>query len=95
MLATNSNNTFKAFTEGSQNDMPSDKYIATYVWIDAEQGLRSKSRVLERRVINPSDAPVWNFDGSSTEQATGRNSDCWIKPRAVFKGNRFDRNLKS
>jgi glutamine synthetase len=28
--------------------------------------------------------PIWNFDGSSTEQATGENSDVYIKPIAMF-----------
>jgi hypothetical protein len=26
------------------------------------------------------DAPMWSFDGSSTEQADGSNSDCLLKP---------------
>jgi len=76
-------NTFKAFTAGKTT--PPDKFtIATYVWIDAGMELRSKSKVLESRVVKPADAPVWNFDGSSTEQAEGRNSDCWLQPVAIF-----------
>jgi len=76
-------NTFESFKLGPK--LPDSCVIATYVWIDAHQEVRSKSRVLQSRVEKPEDAPVWNFDGSSTEQATGRNSDCWIKPVAVFK----------
>ena len=31
------------------------------------------------------DCPVWNFDGSSTDQAEGSNSDMYLKPCALFK----------
>ena len=27
---------------------------------------------------------VWNFDGSSTEQSPGDNSDVYLVPRAIF-----------
>jgi glutamine synthetase len=30
------------------------------------------------------DLPIWNFDGSSTGQATGENSDVLIKPVAIY-----------
>lgn len=55
-----------------------------YIWLDGTQPtkkLRSKTRVIERNE-NPSlaDFPEWGFDGSSTNQATGDNSDCVLKP---------------
>merc|ERR1719181_2091543 len=28
---------------------------------------------------------IWNYDGSSTEQADGHNSEVLLKPRAIFK----------
>ena len=28
---------------------------------------------------------MWNFDGSSTEQSAGDNSDVYLVPRAIFK----------
>lgn len=31
------------------------------------------------------DLPVWNFDGSSTQQADGHNSDTFLMPRAIYK----------
>lgn len=36
--------------------------------------------------------PIWNFDGSSTAQAPGENSDVYLRPCAVYpdpfrKGN--------
>jgi len=30
------------------------------------------------------DLPIWNFDGSSTEQAEGSNSDVFLYPVALF-----------
>ncbi len=30
------------------------------------------------------DCPLWNFDGSSTNQADGSSSDCVLKPVAIF-----------
>ena len=34
--------------------------------------------------INIDDIPDWNYDGSSTGQATGRESEVIIKPKALF-----------
>jgi glutamine synthetase len=31
-----------------------------------------------------SDCPMWSFDGSSTEQAEGNDSDCLLKPVAII-----------
>mgnify|MGYP000001571194 CR=1 FL=1 len=28
--------------------------------------------------------PLWGFDGSSTQQAEGRSSDCVLKPVAIY-----------
>ncbi len=58
--------------------------MAEYIWIDGcapTRKLRSKARVVNVGK-NPSidDFPEWSFDGSSTEQAEGGNSDCIIKP---------------
>jgi glutamine synthetase len=54
-------------------------YQAEYIWIDGTQPfpqLRSKTRVL----ADGKTPPIWGFDGSSTNQAPGGNSDCVIKP---------------
>lgn len=54
-------------------------YRAEYIWIDGTVPtplLRSKTKVLE-----DGDTPgIWGFDGSSTNQAPGKNSDCVIRP---------------
>ena len=55
-------------------------YQAEYIWIDGTSPtplLRSKTKILKDDVTTP---PMWGFDGSSTEQATGDKSDCGLKP---------------
>lgn len=54
-------------------------YKAEYIWIDGAeptQKLRSKTKIIEDGV----EPPIWGFDGSSTNQATGENSDCVLRP---------------
>lgn len=74
--------------------------LAEYIWIDGTQPvaqLRSKTKVLDLPTLDPrlfqevdlEQIPVWGFDGSSTNQATGGNSDCILKPvRVVLDGGR-------
>ena len=50
-------------------------FKAEYIWIDGAEPtrkLRSKTRILE----DGAKPAIWGFDGSSTNQATGENSDC-------------------
>jgi len=58
--------------------------MAEYVWIDGEGGIRSKSRTLPKEVKSLDELPEWNFDGSSTGQAPGDNSDVYLRPKAFF-----------
>lgn len=58
-----------------------EKSIAEYIWIDAYNMLRSKSRTICDGIYCLTDLPDWNFDGSSTGQATGNNSEVIIKPK--------------
>jgi glutamine synthetase len=58
-----------------------------YIWLDGytpTQSLRSKTRVESDFSGNLEDCPMWSFDGSSTEQADGSDSDCLLKPVAIF-----------
>ncbi len=58
-----------------------------YIWLDGctpTQSLRGKTKVVKDFSGKVEDAPMWNFDGSSTEQADGSASDLLLKPVAVF-----------
>jgi len=67
------------------------KHILEYVWVDAGGGLRSKTRVVKleesMNIECIGSDPVrweWSFDGSSTGQATGTDSDVLIRPVALY-----------
>ena len=54
-------------------------YRAEYIWVDGTKPtakLRSKGKV----VPTGEAPPIWGFDGSSTNQAPGSNSDCVLRP---------------
>jgi glutamine synthetase len=54
-------------------------YQAEYIWIDGVQPtpmLRSKTKI----VADDAEPGIWGFDGSSTEQAPGDDSDCVLRP---------------
>ncbi|MGH9021417.1 MAG: glutamine synthetase GlnII [Acidimicrobiales bacterium] len=54
-------------------------YQAEYIWIDGTEPsreLRSKTKI----VADGKRPPIWGFDGSSTNQATGDKSDCVLRP---------------
>lgn len=61
--------------------------FAEYIWLDGKQPtrtLRAKGRMVSVAANpEPADFPEWNFDGSSTEQAAGDNSDCLLQPVRV------------
>ena len=64
--------------------------IYKYIWLDGytpEQSLRSKIQVAEQHgMLGTNDQPpVWSFDGSSTKQATGGQSDCVLKPVGSYR----------
>jgi glutamine synthetase len=53
---------------------------AEYIWIDGTEPtalLRSKTKILPGPTRT---LPIWGFDGSSTNQAPGKASDCVLKP---------------
>ena len=56
-----------------------DFYKAEYIWVDGTEPtakLRSKAKIIPLG----EEPPIWGFDGSSTQQATGDRSDCVLKP---------------
>ena len=58
--------------------------LVDYIWIDGNQNLRSKTRVLEGRIMFLKDIPKWNYDGSSTNQADGASSEIFLHPRSIY-----------
>jgi glutamine synthetase len=63
------------------------KHKLEYIWLDGykpTQSLRSKTMVVNDFSGKLEDAKQWSFDGSSTDQASGDNSDCLLQPVAVF-----------
>ena len=64
------------------------KYKLEYIWLDGYQpvpNLRGKTQIKEfAKFPTLKDLPLWGFDGSSTQQAEGRSSDCVLKPVAVY-----------
>nr|WNT94139.1 glutamine synthetase [Cyclina sinensis] len=66
-------------------DLPENKVMCEYIWIDGTgQGIRSKCKTVDSEPKTAEDCPVWNYDGSSTYQAEGSNSDMYLHPCAVF-----------
>ena len=54
-------------------------YKAEYLWLDGttpSARLRSKTKI----IADGETPPIWGFDGSSTQQATGDNSDVVLNP---------------
>jgi glutamine synthetase len=64
-------------------------YKLEYIWLDGytpEPNLRSKTKVLTSETEPELESlPIWNFDGSSTEQAEGNYSDCLLKPVKIIR----------
>lgn len=63
------------------------KYKLEYLWLDGYQpipNLRGKTRIASKAPTSLEDLPIWGFDGSSTQQAEGKSSDCILKPVALY-----------
>ncbi len=59
-------------------------YQAEYIWIDGTEPtplMRCKTRIL----ADGKEPGTWGFDGSSTNQAPGDNSDCVLEPVYVVR----------
>ena len=61
-----------------------DKVKAEYVWIGGRGGVgddyRCKTRILDKAPTSVEELPLWNYDGSSTGQAPGSDSEVFLKP---------------
>lgn len=59
--------------------------VAEYIWLDAENNFRHKTKCIPHDCstqdnIDLCDFPEWNYDGSSTGQATTAESEIVLKP---------------
>ena len=63
------------------------KLVLEYVWIGGNQELHSKTRIVETETeqLTIKDIPLWNYDGSSTNQAEINNSDVILSPVTLFR----------
>ena len=73
-----------------------NKVCLEYVWVGGNKELRSKTKVMDINMscqstrgsiecsISLETLPTWNFDGSSTGQAMGEDSEVVLKPVRVF-----------
>jgi glutamine synthetase len=57
--------------------------IFDYLWLGGNNEFRTKTRILD--LNNTNEIPDWNYDGSSTNQASGFDSEIILKPCIVFK----------
>jgi glutamine synthetase len=64
------------------------KYKLEYIWLDGKSPipeLRGKTTIKSfDKEPTLEDLPLWGFDGSSTEQAEGKSSDCILKPVRLY-----------
>jgi glutamine synthetase len=68
-----------------------------YVWVDGynpEPNLRSKVKIVDFESIKEQlredkKVPIWNFDGSSTNQAKTGSSDCILNPVRIYTKKMF------
>jgi glutamine synthetase len=65
------------------------KYKLEYIWLDGYRPIahmRSKTKVVDLDDFNGEldRLPQWNFDGSSTEQAEGTNSEVVLNPVRIY-----------
>jgi len=67
------------------------KVAAEYIWLGGMPenyfcgvDIRCKTKTLDKAPTSLADLPIWNYDGSSTNQAPGSDSEVLLKPVAMF-----------
>ena len=62
--------------------------LLEYIWLDGYKTANMRSKVKAKQITTDTptldDCPIWNFDGSSTLQAPGNNSECLLNPVRVY-----------
>jgi glutamine synthetase len=76
-------------------------FFFEYIWTDANGEVRSKTKCIREymnidieNIYKIKNLPIWNYDGSSTGQAPGNNSEIILNPCRIYK-NPFDDNEQS
>lgn len=63
-------------------------YFLEYIWLDDKGFTRSKVRTCwddyPVEGLKPEDLPIWNFDGSSTNQNIGKDTEVVLKPVRIY-----------
>lgn len=61
--------------------------LLEYIWIGGNRELRSKVKVFRssKNDISIDDLPLWNYDGSSTNQATTNDSEVILRPVRLYR----------
>mmetsp|Transcript_19154 Transcript_19154/g.31344 ORF Transcript_19154/g.31344 Transcript_19154/m.31344 type:complete len:490 (-) Transcript_19154:239-1708(-) len=73
------------------SDLPAaeGKVAVEYVWLGnlgpVGEDMRCKSRTMDKAPSSVADLPDWNFDGSSTGQAPGHDSEVLIRPQRLYR----------
>lgn len=77
-----------AFADYVKYRKPSNSANPSDIWIDGDGGMRCKTMTIEKgKPASVSELKEWNFDGSSTNQAPGENSDVFlVSPVTVTLG---------
>jgi glutamine synthetase len=82
----------------------SKNIIVEYIWLGLDNEIFSKVRILSARqlvdnrsseYISHLNIPDWDFDGSSTGQATTEASEVILKPCALYKNPFCNKELQS
>ena len=72
--------------------MENKTLILEYIWLDVNNNFRSKTKIITDNNIcigDISTLPVWNYDGSSTGQAIGTDSEVFLIPQASPSARHF------
>jgi len=66
--------------------LTNDTSLFEYIWLDSKNNFRSKTKVMKVNLSNNilEQLPIWNYDGSSTGQSEGKDSEIFLKPITIF-----------